>query len=124
MTTHPVLWLAADALTVWAWIWWARRRPIFPSPRVRIIFSFVGLVFGSVSALSLSLAVATNWWIGNVAAITVRFNLIATVGVCFALLGCGLSVIGAGRARLFGVFVSLVTAAAWFSYGVTLRSGL
>ena len=124
MTTHSVLWLAADALTVWAWIWWLRRRPMFPNPRVRIVSSFVGLVFGSVSAVSLSLAVAANWWSGNVATITPRFNFIATVGVCFAVLGCGLSILGAGRARFFGVFVSLVTAAAWFGYGVTLRSGL
>jgi hypothetical protein len=125
MKGHPAMLLAADALTVWAWTSLVRsRQPMFRRPTARTIFSFIGLLLGSLSALWLSLAVLANWWSGNAGTITESFNLAATIAFCVAVLGCGLSIIGVGWARLFAVLVSLVTAAAWFSYVLTLRSGL
>jgi len=125
MTGHPALLLAADALTVWAWTRLARlRQPILGRAPVRMILSLVGLALGSLSAVGLSLTVLANWWSGNVGAATDVFNLIATIAVCTAGLGCVFSIVGTGRARLLGVLVCLFAAAAWFAYGASLRSGL
>jgi hypothetical protein len=64
-----------------------------------MILSLVGLALGSLSALWLSLTVLANWWSGNVGAITDAFNLIGTIAVCTAGLGCVFSIIGTGLAR-------------------------
>jgi hypothetical protein len=82
------------------------------------------LALGSLSALGLSLTVLVNWWSGNVGAITDFFNVIGTISVCTAALGCVFSIIGTGRARLRGVLVCLFTAAAWLAYGAALQPGL
>jgi hypothetical protein len=109
----PVILVSYGWLLLWAWLKWLGQSPRFPAPLVRSRAVFLGLLFGTLSALLYGGFWVYAYTFGVIVAYELPLGFFLYFGLGFGGLGFLLGFLGKGLLRVSLIIVSAVMVFGW-----------
>jgi hypothetical protein len=110
----PMILVSYAWLLLWTWLRWNNQLPRFPPPLIRSRAAFLGLLFGTLSALLLAAFWAYTYFFGYVTALNLPWAVFVYFNLGLAVLGFLLGFGGKGVFRISVVILSAVMVFAWW----------